>query len=375
MTVSADYYDLLLVARDAAPEDIKKAFRRAALKHHPDKGGDEEMFKEINAAWETLGDEDKRKTYDRTIYRSGSTVTTRSNSKENPPPPDRSKTFDAKTFDATSRARSTSKTNPPPPTRHPSPVRKQASVVIPDDLNALTVKDLKELMTSMNMRHDDCIEKKELIARINSRKRPNDNGRGKENTSSNVPNTFFPNNSVRIKVITMGAAGVGKSCLVKRYCEGRFVNRYITTIGVDYGVKSVPNIHKHSCKVNFFDLSGQPEFSEIRIEFYRDAQGVLLCYDCTQKQTFKDLTQWMFESRMHGLDLEKDRVIAVLCATKCDQNGRQVSRSEGAAFAQEKGMLFFETSAQSGENVNDALNAVFERVVATQLEARSKMGL
>lgn len=137
----------------------------------------------------------------------------------------------------------------------------------------------------------------------------------------------------------------------------------------------MPNIHKHSCKVNFFDLSGQPEFSEIRIEFYRDAQGVLLCYDCTQKQTFKDLTQWMFESRMHGLDLEKDRVIAVLCATKCDQNGRQVSRSEGAAFAQEKGMLFFETSAQSGENVNDALNAVFERVVATQLEARSKMGL
>jgi len=358
------------VGRDAPADEIKKAFRRAALKHHPDKGGDVELFKEVNAAWETLGDEEKRRTYDRSISRSGSTLISRANTKETHRT-DRTCASDART-------RSTSKQSsqpPPKPARQPSPARKQSSVVIPDDLNPLTVKDLKDLMTSLNIRHDDCVEKSDLIARINSKKKPYDNGRGKENTTNNVPpSTFFPNNSVRIKVITMGAAAVGKSCLVKRYCEGRFVNRYITTIGVDYGVKVVPNIHKHTCKVNFFDLSGQPEFSEIRTEFYKDAQGILLCYDCTQKQTFRDLMQWMFESRMHGLDLESGGITVVLCATKCDMNGRQVSSSEGAAFAQEKGMLFFETSAQSGENVNDALNAVFERVVATQLQARKKMG-
>lgn len=60
----ADYYDLLGVKKDASPDEIKKAFRRAAIEHHPDRGGDEEKFKEINEAYEVLKDTDKRKRYD-----------------------------------------------------------------------------------------------------------------------------------------------------------------------------------------------------------------------------------------------------------------------------------------------------------------------
>lgn len=60
----ADYYDLLGVKKDASPDEIKKAFRRAAVEHHPDRGGDEAKFKEINEAYEVLKDTDKRKRYD-----------------------------------------------------------------------------------------------------------------------------------------------------------------------------------------------------------------------------------------------------------------------------------------------------------------------
>lgn len=377
----ADYYEVLNLTRDAGQDEVKKAFRKAALKHHPDKGGDTETFKEVNAAWETLGDEEKRRNYDRSLSRSLS-VATRSSTKDrggqNVPDP-----------------RQSSKTKPapqPPPfqshnsnPRAPSPPPKpQAPVNIPQDLNVLTIKELKDLLTILNMRHDDCVEKSDLIGRLNSRKKPQAPQtsaspewpqRGKENKPVVLPSTHFPNHCVRIKIITMGSSGVGKSCLVKRYCEGRFVNRYITTIGIDYGVKVVSNIHKHQCKVNFFDLSGHPDFTDIRTEFYKDAQGVLLCYDCTQASSFKNLTQHMVESRMHGLDLEKDTVHTVVCGTKADLSGKQVSRAEAQSFANSKGFSFFETSAQSGDCVNEALNLLFENVVFSLLDQRAKLGL
>jgi len=366
-----DYYEILNVPRDATADDVKKAFRRAALKHHPDKGGDTETIIEVNAAWETLGDVEKRSNYDRSCARSVS-VATRSSTKES--------TYTGR--NTNDPRQSSKKQAQQAAQRAASPQRAAPPVVIPNDLSGLTIKDLKELCTQLGLRHDDCVEKSDLIARINTKKKGQTAApeapyapRKQPTKPTVLPNTSFPNNNVRIKVITMGGCGVGKSCLVKRYCEGRFVNRYITTIGIDYGVKVVPNIHKHSCKVNFFDLSGQPDFTDIRIEFYKDAQGVLLCYDCTQMSTFKSLSQHLFEGRMNGLDLEKDNVHTVLCGTKADLPGRQVSRADGQQFASSKGFSFFETSAQSGDNVNDTFTSLFENVVLNQLQARAKLGL
>src|SRR5438270_1251588 len=64
MTTKRDYYEVLGVGKDASADEIKKAFRRAAIEHHPDRGGDEAKFKEINEAYEVLKDADKRKRYD-----------------------------------------------------------------------------------------------------------------------------------------------------------------------------------------------------------------------------------------------------------------------------------------------------------------------
>src|SRR5438309_2569281 len=64
MPTKRDYYEVLGVSKDASADEIKKAFRRAAVEHHPDRGGDETKFKEINEAYEVLKDTDKRKRYD-----------------------------------------------------------------------------------------------------------------------------------------------------------------------------------------------------------------------------------------------------------------------------------------------------------------------
>jgi molecular chaperone DnaJ len=63
-TSKRDYYDILGVSKSASADEIKKAFRRSAIEHHPDRGGDEAKFKEINEAYEVLKDTEKRKRYD-----------------------------------------------------------------------------------------------------------------------------------------------------------------------------------------------------------------------------------------------------------------------------------------------------------------------
>ena len=83
-----------------------------------------------------------------------------------------------------------------------------------------------------------------------------------------------------------------------------FINTFplINTIGVDYGVKGV-NVGSNKAKVNFFDLSGSEDFRDIRIEFYENTQGVLMCYDASNSETFKKLqSSWVWEARSHGLN-------------------------------------------------------------------------
>lgn len=61
--------------------------------------------------------------------------------------------------------------------------------------------------------------------------------------------------SLKVKIISLGNSETGKSCIIKRYCEKRFVQKYLQTIGIDYGVTKV-NIKDRELKVNIFDMSG-----------------------------------------------------------------------------------------------------------------------
>lgn len=161
----------------------------------------------------------------------------------------------------------------------------------------------------------------------------------------------------RIKVLSMGAAASGKSCLIKRYCEGKFVTRYISTIGVDFGVKPV-TIKGKTVKVNFWDLSGQPEFFEIRNEFYKNTQGALMVFDVTSRASFDALDGWLEESQKFGLQTEQ----IVLCANKVDKPKRVITEEEGRAWAEGHGIEYFETSANSGQNVQDMFMHLFVSV-------------
>lgn len=161
----------------------------------------------------------------------------------------------------------------------------------------------------------------------------------------------------RIKVLSMGALGSGKSCVIKRFCEGRFVQKYISTIGVDYGVKPA-RVGEREVKVNFFDLSGHPQMFEIRNEFYRDSQGAILVFDVGSRPSFDELDDWLEEARRFGVR----EIPIALCGNKCDRR-RAVSEDEARAWAEENGCSYFDVSAQSGLNVSEVFEWLFESVV------------
>lgn len=178
----------------------------------------------------------------------------------------------------------------------------------------------------------------------------------------------------------MGSAAVGKSTLIKRYCEGRFVQKYITTIGIDYGVKPV-KVLGHDLKVNFFDTSGGDEFKDIRVEFYGTGQtsAVLMVFDVGNLKSFTDLEHWLEEARRHRCPLSKqhrsgDGPVVVLCANKTDAPKRVVSKADGMDFAAQHGMQYFETSAATGENVTEAMNFLFSQVVTNHVVMGKRLG-
>ena len=78
----------------------------------------------------------------------------------------------------------------------------------------------------------------------------------------------------------VGEEQTGKSCLIKRYCEKRFVSKYLPTIGIDYGATKI-FVDKREVGIHIFDTSGNSLFYDVRNEFYRDAHGILLVFDTT----------------------------------------------------------------------------------------------
>ena len=164
------------------------------------------------------------------------------------------------------------------------------------------------------------------------------------------------NAPTRIKILSLGSMATGKSCLIKRFCEERFVQKYIPTIGVDYGVKPTV-VDSTDVRVNFWDLSGNPEYFEIRNEFYKDSQGCLLVYDVSSRETFEDIDNWLAEASKFGAN-PREMPIA-LCANKIDKK-RIVTEDEGRQYAQSRGIQYFETSASTGDNVNDMFQYLFQ---------------
>lgn len=166
------------------------------------------------------------------------------------------------------------------------------------------------------------------------------------------------------KFLIIGSAGVGKSCILHQFMENKFKQDAHHTIGVEFGSKIV-NIGGKSVKLQIWDTAGQERFRSVTRSYYRGAAGALLVYDITSRETYNTLATWLTDART----LASPNIVIILLGNKKDLDAdREVTFLEASRFAQENELMFLETSAITGENVEEAFLKC-SRTILTKIEA------
>merc|ERR1712232_1046996 len=163
------------------------------------------------------------------------------------------------------------------------------------------------------------------------------------------------------KLLIIGDSGVGKSSILLRFCDDEFNDKQASTIGVDFKTKYM-QVKGKKIKLAMWDTAGQERFRTLTASYYRGAQGVILVYDTTDRNTFEHVKYWQDEVRKYSTNPD---AILMLVSNKVDLPAQQVTRQEGEEFAFANSMMFIETSAKTRQGIKQAFEEVVFKILET----------
>ncbi|CAK72940.1 unnamed protein product (macronuclear) [Paramecium tetraurelia] len=170
----------------------------------------------------------------------------------------------------------------------------------------------------------------------------------------------------KFKFLLIGHSPVGKSALLFKFCDNEFPEKHNSTIGVDFKTKSL-EFNNKAFKLQIWDTSGQEQYMSLLKNYFTGSHGVLIVYDITNRQSFTEISKWIELTKNPNTNVAK-----ILVGNKSDLNGaREVTSEEGQQLANTQGMLFIETSAKEGFNVEHAFLNLIEEAQA-RLEKQKK---
>jgi Ras-related protein Rab-1A len=171
-----------------------------------------------------------------------------------------------------------------------------------------------------------------------------------------------------VQLLLIGDSGVGKSCLLLRFADDSYTDSYISTIGVDFKIRTV-ELDGKVIKLQIWDTAGQERFRTITSSYYRGAHGIIVVYDVTDQDSFNNVKQWLNEIDRYA----SESVQKLLVGNKCDMVSKKVVEFETAKqFADSLSITFLETSAKNAQNVEQAFLTMAAQIKAKHAVAAVK---
>lgn len=150
--------------------------------------------------------------------------------------------------------------------------------------------------------------------------------------------------------------------MLLRFTDDSFDEHIQSTIGVDFKVKHL-DVASKRIKLTIWDTAGQERFRTLTSSYYRGAQGVVMVYDVTRRDSFENLEQWLKEVKLYSPN-NGEGVVKLLVGNKIDlKDNRKVSREEAEAWARSQGMLFLEASAKTRTGIKQCFMEVVHKIV------------
>ncbi len=171
------------------------------------------------------------------------------------------------------------------------------------------------------------------------------------------------------KILLLGDSTVGKTCFLLRYVDDSFLDLHMATIGLDYRLKTLILEEQKIVKVQLWDTAGQDKFRAITRNYYKGASGIILIFDVTNIKSYENIKKWINEIK----EEISEKVAIVLIGNKIDNvQERKISKEQGDKLASEIGVKFFETSAKTGEGINECVFYLVKKIFENDPEVKNK---
>ncbi|CAF0870396.1 unnamed protein product [Didymodactylos carnosus] len=149
------------------------------------------------------------------------------------------------------------------------------------------------------------------------------------------------------KILIIGDSGIGKTSILQRFANDYFAPDYVATIGVDFQIRTI-DIDSKDIKLQVWDTAGQDRFKCIVSSFYRGANGVLVCFDITNIESFRNVDTWIDEIQRYC----PENTPIYLVGTKSDLHmNRTITYQQAKQYAETRRIQYIETSAKTNDNV------------------------
>lgn len=161
-----------------------------------------------------------------------------------------------------------------------------------------------------------------------------------------------------VKTVIVGDSGVGKTCILTRFIRDTFETDTSSTLGVEFMSKIVET-SKRKIELQLWDTAGQELFRAVTKAYYRGSIGAFLVFDITKRESFNNIRRWLSDIKSTA----NPDVVCILVGNKCDLiELREIKTEEAKEFADENQLKYFEVSAKTGENINDAMLSCIDAI-------------